>query len=198
MLKSLDIFPKVSPDLLSTTKTGGFLSLLTYSLLSVLILNELLSYSQIFSPQALTETVVVDTSLGKRLRINLNVTFFELDCSEVHLDAMDVAGDNQIGVGELEKKGSIKKNPNPDKDKSKLKLDEVFMGLGLGFTKTRVKFPKNRNKKNIYRMDAIPDGKIEEIANDHVEAIPLEDLPEDYCGDCYGATFNEEVSLTQA
>lgn len=174
------------------------MSLLTYSLLSVLILNELLSYSQIFSPQALTETVVVDTSLGKRLRINLNVTFFELDCSEVHLDAMDVAGDNQIGVGELEKKGSIKKNPNPDKDKSKLKLDEVFMGLGLGFTKTRVKFPKNRNKKNIYRMDAIPDGKIEEIANDHVEAIPLEDLPEDYCGDCYGATFNEEVSLTQA
>jgi hypothetical protein len=37
--------------------------------------------------------VVVDRSMGQRLKIGLNITFPALTCAEVHLDAMDVAGD---------------------------------------------------------------------------------------------------------
>mmetsp|Transcript_21300 Transcript_21300/g.48190 ORF Transcript_21300/g.48190 Transcript_21300/m.48190 type:complete len:330 (+) Transcript_21300:330-1319(+) len=42
--------------------------------------------------------MVVDVGLGQQLRINVNVTFHALTCNEVHLDAMDVAGDNQLNV----------------------------------------------------------------------------------------------------
>lgn len=37
--------------------------------------------------------MVVDSSLGTKLRINLNITFPALSCAEMHVDAMDVAGD---------------------------------------------------------------------------------------------------------
>jgi hypothetical protein len=36
--------------------------------------------------------MTVDKSLGEKLRITLNVTFPALNCAELHLDAMDVAG----------------------------------------------------------------------------------------------------------
>ena len=36
--------------------------------------------------------MTVDTTLGQRLRVNVNMTFHALTCADVHLDAMDVAG----------------------------------------------------------------------------------------------------------
>lgn len=33
---------------------------------------------------------------GDKLHISMNITFHSLTCSEVHVDAMDVAGDNQM------------------------------------------------------------------------------------------------------
>ena len=39
------------------------------------------------------EHMIVDSSLGQKLRINLNITFPALSCAEMHVDAMDVAGD---------------------------------------------------------------------------------------------------------
>lgn len=44
------------------------------------------------------EHMVVDTSLGQQLRIDVNMTFHALTCNDVHLDVMDVAGDNQLNV----------------------------------------------------------------------------------------------------
>ena len=38
------------------------------------------------------EHMTVDTTLGQRLRVNVNMTFHALTCADVHLDAMDVAG----------------------------------------------------------------------------------------------------------
>jgi hypothetical protein len=43
-------------------------------------------------------TQVVDTSLGDKLNISLNITFHALTCLEVNVDAMDVAGDNQMHI----------------------------------------------------------------------------------------------------
>jgi hypothetical protein len=42
--------------------------------------------------------MVVDTKLGQQLEININMTYHALTCAEVHMDAMDVAGDNQLNV----------------------------------------------------------------------------------------------------
>jgi len=40
----------------------------------------------------------VDFTLGQELRVNLNITFHALTCAQVHVDAMDVAGDNQVDI----------------------------------------------------------------------------------------------------
>ena len=38
----------------------------------------------------------VDTTLGQRLKVNIDVTFHAITCAEINVDAMDVAGDNQV------------------------------------------------------------------------------------------------------
>lgn len=41
---------------------------------------------------------VDSTALGEQLQVNINITFHALTCNEVHLDVMDIAGDNQLNV----------------------------------------------------------------------------------------------------
>jgi len=69
-------------------------SILGWVLIGILVLAEVNNY---LTPQ-FREHMVVDVGLGQQLRINVNVTFHALTCNEVHLDAMDVAGDNQLNV----------------------------------------------------------------------------------------------------
>ncbi len=51
----------------------------------------------IFS-HARTHTHYNHTSLGKKMRINLNITFPSLACEDIHVDALDVAGDAQVNI----------------------------------------------------------------------------------------------------
>jgi hypothetical protein len=59
------------------------------------------------------EHMMVDTTLGEKLRINVNITFHALTCADVHLDAMDVAGDNQLNIEHGMTKQRISKNGIP-------------------------------------------------------------------------------------
>lgn len=89
-------------------------------MIGILVLAETKNY---LTPK-FKEHMIVDTSLGQQLRVNINITFHSLTCNEVrtiplflvvvvnntitlrpylinpqvHLDAMDVAGDNQLNV----------------------------------------------------------------------------------------------------
>jgi hypothetical protein len=69
-------------------------SLVGWCLIVLLILSEVNSY---ISAKPV-EHMVVDTTLGQQLIININISFHKLTCAEVHLDAMDVAGDNQLNI----------------------------------------------------------------------------------------------------
>lgn len=60
----------------------------------ILILGEIGSYCTLVTK----ENMIVDTTLGTHLRVNINVTFHALTCADAHLDAMDVAGDNQLNI----------------------------------------------------------------------------------------------------
>jgi Endoplasmic Reticulum-Golgi Intermediate Compartment (ERGIC) len=60
------------------------------------IASEVRSYVVSLSGQK--EHLRVDTTLGKKLDVNLNMTFHAINCLDLHVDAMDVAGDNQIDV----------------------------------------------------------------------------------------------------
>lgn len=59
-----------------------------------------LSFSEIrhyFTPQY-TEHMVVDTTIGEPVTVNLNITFHALSCFDSHLDVMNMAGENQLNV----------------------------------------------------------------------------------------------------
>lgn len=40
----------------------------------------------------------VDQTFGQQLSININISFHALNCAQVHVDAMDIAGDNQLNI----------------------------------------------------------------------------------------------------
>ena len=71
------------------------MTIFTFILFLILLISE--SYEAFVKVQR-KEHVVVDSSLGEKLRINMNITFPALTCVDVNLDAMDVAGDNQMHI----------------------------------------------------------------------------------------------------
>lgn len=92
--QKLDLYARVDEDFVVQTAGGGRAFLVGLGLAVVLIVCQFL---ELFSSRT-QEHVVVDTSLGGMMQVNLNITFHALGCDEVHIDAMDVAGDNQLNI----------------------------------------------------------------------------------------------------
>ena len=87
-LRRFDIYTKLEEDYKVQTSGGATLSIIGWVIMSILIIGEFNNY---MTP-TMKEHMVVDTTLGQRLRVNVNMTFHALTCADVHLDAMDVAG----------------------------------------------------------------------------------------------------------
>ena len=97
VVKSLDfMFPKVDQEFTIQTERGGMASMVALCLIALLCLAETVSWWS--ANRATTEHVAVDTSLGRRMRVNLNITFPALACEDLHVDVMDVAGDSQLDI----------------------------------------------------------------------------------------------------
>ena len=101
------MFPKLPSEFSQSSSISSTATQIAISLILFLSLTEL-----ILSTYPTTTTVIeVDKSLRQRIVITVNVTFPAIPCSEVHLDAMDVAGDNQLDLSDtflkqrLSKKG---------------------------------------------------------------------------------------------
>lgn len=69
-------------------------SLIGWAVISILALGEVRSF---LTPK-ISEHMKVDFTLGQELRVNLNISFHALTCAQVHVDAMDVSGDNQVDI----------------------------------------------------------------------------------------------------
>eukprot|EP00953_Heterococcus_sp_UTEX-ZZ885_P036553 18812-Heterococcus_DN1.PRE.3 len=95
-LRKFDVYARVDEDLTVRTESGATVTVVFWVLLLLLIASEVRSYVVSLSGQK--EHLRVDTTLGKKLDINLNMTFHAINCLDLHVDAMDVAGDNQIDV----------------------------------------------------------------------------------------------------
>ena len=95
-LRHCDIYTKVDEEYRVQTDGGAILSLIGWVVIAILIMSEINHY--IASNSVPREHMVVDTKLGQQLDININMTYHSLTCAEVHMDAMDVAGDNQLNV----------------------------------------------------------------------------------------------------
>lgn len=93
-LREFDIYTKVDDDFNIQTSAGATISIIGWVLIVILLLSEVRNYSVITQ----TEHMQVDTTLGEKLQMHMNITYHALTCAEVHMDAMDIAGDNQINV----------------------------------------------------------------------------------------------------
>lgn len=108
-LKNLDFYQKLDENFSVQTSGGATMTLIGWIIIAALVLAEVRHYR---NPE-FKEHMVVDTTLGEKLKVNLNITFHALNCEEAHLDAMDVAGDNQLNIEHMMVKRRIAKDGKP-------------------------------------------------------------------------------------
>lgn len=112
MVKRLDfMFPKVESEYTVQTDRGGIASLVAILLCTILVMAE--TWTWIGQNRSTVEHISVDTSLGKRMRVNINITFPQLACVDLHMDVMDVAGDSQINIHDTLVKRHLHTNGSP-------------------------------------------------------------------------------------
>lgn len=156
VVERLDIlFPKVDREFLVKTKGGGIVSMIAYILIGVLCLAEVITW--LSQNQADISNTFVDTSLGKQMRVNLNITFPALACEDLHLDIIDIAGDSQLDIEDT----LVKKKLHTD---------------GRPFSVEEIDVEINQHRQ----------------MQDQKEKILKQDLPEDYCGPCYGSQERDD------
>jgi len=129
VVKTIDLFPKIETDLCEDkTDQGARLLLLGILLATTLILAE--CYAWHSTNSTTIQTVVVDTSLNKKMRVDLNISFPALHCDDLHLDLMDVAGDVQMDVTDTMTKRRLHKS-----DGSFLTKEEVTVQMNRAHAK---------------------------------------------------------------
>jgi hypothetical protein len=112
MVKRLDfMFPKVESEYTVQTDRGGIASLVAILLCTILVMAE--TWTWYAQNHSTVEHTYVDTSLGKRMRVNINITFPQLACVDLHMDVMDVAGDSQINIHDTLVKRHLHTNGTP-------------------------------------------------------------------------------------
>mmetsp|Transcript_12480 Transcript_12480/g.29585 ORF Transcript_12480/g.29585 Transcript_12480/m.29585 type:complete len:521 (-) Transcript_12480:332-1894(-) len=149
------MFPKVAEEFTVKTQGGGIATVAAYGLILILALTEVMNWR---GQNALeTSMAVVDTSLGRKMNIYINITFPALACEDLHLSALDVAGDSQINIDDSMKK-------------KQLHLD------GSAYSQKEMDVELNQHRVDQER-------KLE---------ILRKDLPDGYCGPCYGAHETED------
>ncbi len=148
------MFPKVAEEFTVKTHGGGVATVAAYGLIFLLCLTEIWNWRG--QNRIETSTAVVDTSLGKKMRINMNITFPALACEDLHLDAIDVAGDSQLDIEDT----MTKKRLHSD---------------GSLYSQAEITVELNKHAEEQAR-------KLQ---------ILKDELPENYCGPCYGATTTE-------
>lgn len=149
------MFPKVDREFTVKTQSGGIATVVAYGLIALLVLTEMISYYR--QNRMELSTTLVDTSLGKRMRVNMNITFPALACDDLHLDAIDVAGDSQINIEDT------------------LKKRQLHQATGKVYSKEEIEVETNNHRK----------------LQERNEELLKQELPDDYCGPCYGAHENE-------
>lgn len=114
VVKKLDfMFPKVDTEYTVHTDRGGIVSLIAYGLILLLVVAEIIAFVNQNYSHNTVEHIAVDTSLGKRMRVNLNITFPAVSCEDLHIDIMDVAGDSQLDIEDTMSKRRLSRKGSP-------------------------------------------------------------------------------------
>eukprot|EP01060_Flectonema_neradi_P001338 TRINITY_DN10791_c0_g1_i1.p1 TRINITY_DN10791_c0_g1~~TRINITY_DN10791_c0_g1_i1.p1 ORF type:complete len:506 (+),score=86.70 TRINITY_DN10791_c0_g1_i1:157-1518(+) len=96
-IQGLDMYPKVKKDhLRKQTSAGAAISVTVAVIMGLMIIIECYHYAT--GVDALHDRLSVDAGINQKVFINLNISFPNIKCDALHLDAMDAAGEMQVNV----------------------------------------------------------------------------------------------------
>lgn len=143
----LDLYPKIPTDLSQSTVVGGWFSTMTGVIMLLLFQVELFS----FMSAPIESQVVVDNVLETKLQINFNMSFLDLPCEYLTVDALDVLGSNRVNIS--------------GKEVQKWHLDP--QGVKQAF------HGRNRQQKDILQYDEGIKVSLQDLHKDGVHAVAL-------------------------
>jgi hypothetical protein len=144
-LRDFDFYRKIPKDLTEATTHGSILSICAVLFMLVLFIAELMAFLAI----SYETNVIIDRASDPQLRINFNITVFDLPCEFAVIDVVDVLGT---------------RTSNLTKNVNKWNIDAD--GIRRGYA------GRNREQLDVLHDTHHPD--IETLHQNGVHAVPID------------------------